>query len=405
MTKSYKEIPKFATLKNQQNSKQQKIVPDIFNQDVPDDNADAFGDTSAVDLRATNKTSKSTHDAEYNITVKSLIDFYELKSAPPHLPLQKTISNLDVLQPRITGEVARAQVAKSFILDLHMPAIEKVSREKNMAVSFREAGSSTIEALKKGAAAKGHNILEKTIKLSSVESVYRSQSSDIMLKAEENKLKGLVGAWKERKNTVGSTKRTLGIEGVYVHNNQSGDDEKFSVDLGTPHAQELLHALNKFKIVTPYTGDYDMHDIILFSESGDQGRIPEADSSEEKDVINSINKEVAFVDSKRPFENTAMNVIRHGPQVNFVQHMWESEREKVVSDNGYLGIVANPGPFPVAVVNRGDWEILESKQELVDFYKRMNTPLPSHWETDALIDRQNGYVATQEHIRILNPRR
>lgn len=32
-------------------------------------------------------------------------------------------------------------------------------------------------------------------------------------------------------------------------------------------------------------------------------------------------------------------------------------------------MVANSGPFPVAVVNRGYWEILEGRQELFEFYR------------------------------------
>ena len=49
-----------------------------------------------------------------------------------------------------------------------------------------------------------------------------------------------------------------------------------------------------------------------------------------------------------------------GPQVNFVAHMWKHERDKVNRDNGYLGVVARPGPFPIAMVNRDSGQSLKA---------------------------------------------
>jgi insecticidal toxin complex protein TccC len=58
-----------------------------------------------------------------------------------------------------------------------MAPIESAAREKNAILSFRESGTYTIDVLNKGAAAKGHNILEKTIKDKSVNAVYGKNSA------------------------------------------------------------------------------------------------------------------------------------------------------------------------------------------------------------------------------------
>jgi insecticidal toxin complex protein TccC len=99
-----------------------------------------------------------------------------------------------------------------------------------------------------------------------------------------------------------------------------------------------------------------------------------------------------------------MNVIRHGPQVNFVPYMWNHENGKVMKDNGYLGVVARPGPFPVAMVHQGEWSILENTEELFSFYKSTNTPLPEHW-SQPFMGRGKGMVATPGHARILDQSR
>ena len=96
-----------------------------------------------------------------------------------------------------------------------------------------------------------------------------------------------------------------------------------------------------------------------------------------------------------------MNVIRHGPQVNFVPYLWEFEHDKVVKDNGYLGVVAKPGPFPIAMVHQGAWTIYESSQELFEFYKQTNTAIPEHWAQD-FVERGNGIVITPAHAKALN---
>ncbi|HDS6529203.1 TPA: RHS repeat protein, partial [Klebsiella aerogenes] len=287
-----------------------------------------------------------------------------------------------------TGQEARKLVGEAFVHPLHMAVFERISLEENLAMSVREAGIYTISALGEGAAAKGHNILEKTIKPGSLKAAYGDNAESILELAKRSNLVGRVGQWD-----------ASGVKGIYVHNRPGGEDVAYPVSLQNNSNNELFNAWIKFKINTPYTGDYDMHDIIKFSHG--KGHVPTAESSEERGIKDLINKGVAEIDPSRPFDYTAMNVIRHGPQVNFVPYMWEYEHDKVVSDNGYLGVVARPGPFPVAMVHQGEWTVFDDSKELFNFYKSTNTPLPEHWSQD-FVSRGKGIVATPRHAAMLD---
>ncbi len=289
------------------------------------------------------------------------------------------------------GQSARKLVGEAFVHPLHMSVFERISIEENMAMSVREAGIYTILALGEGAAAKGHNILEKTIKPGSLKAVYENKAGAALELAKNSGFIGRVGRW-----------NASGVQGVYAYNRPSGEDLVYPASLQDTSDNELVNAWIKHKIITPYTGDYDMHDIIKFNRG--KGYVPTAESAEETGVKDLINKGVAEVDPARPFEYTAMNVIRHGPQVNFVPYMWEYEHDKVVSDNGYLGVVARPGPFPIAMVHQGQWTVFDDSKELFNFYKSSNTPLPEHWQQN-FIARGPGIVATPRHADVLDKRR
>ncbi|WP_395593402.1 RHS repeat-associated core domain-containing protein [Pseudomonas sp. B26140] len=286
------------------------------------------------------------------------------------------------------GQEARQLVGETFVHPLHMPAFEKVSKEHSVAVSVRESGSHTIKALGEGAAAKGHNILEKTIKPASLKSAYGERAEALLEQAERSGLVGRVGQWNR-----------AGVRGIYARNSISEEDVSYRVNLQNPVEHELVDAWIKFKVVTPYTGDYDMHDIIQVK--GGKGILPGSGSVEEAQVMDSLNHAIAELDPVRPFDNTSMNMIRHGPQVNFVAHMWRHEFDKVKRDNGYLGAVARPGPFPIAMVNQGQWTIIESSSELFDFYRSVNTAVPDHW-AQAFVSRGGGMVATPRHAKVLD---
>lgn len=317
------------------------------------------------------------------------------ESAPPENALDAYLKKRDVyLSAKKNSD--KAQVEAAFVTKKHMVAMQKASEEGKFAGSFRSAGGPTLAALNMGMAAKGHNILEKTIKPGSLKAVYGDEADKMFEIVTENRLAGIVGAW-------GGEGKS--ISGVYVHDKSrpgtsEEKDMKFPLSLTDPLSIEAFHKEVSEGNIIPYTGDYDMHDIIKFD--GERGYVPEADGKDEKAIIKRINEEVFAVDRDRPSSFEAMNVVRHGPQVNFVPHMWGHEKDNVIQNDGYLGVVANMGEFPVAFVNGKEWEILKHWPALYIYYMDRNTPIPEHWRQGSLIERNEHFVATHDHARELD---
>jgi hypothetical protein len=105
-------------------------------------------------------------------------------------------------------------IAREYVRGVDIIPIENHCRAYNLAISFRKAGQYTLKRLDNGAAAKGHNILAKSIKKESVTKHF----DDI----PEN-MRGLVGFWKEVTNTgsehfIGKIRerKTPVLKGIYV---------------------------------------------------------------------------------------------------------------------------------------------------------------------------------------------
>ncbi|ROP62285.1 hypothetical protein EDF81_0770 [Enterobacter sp. BIGb0383] len=280
------------------------------------------------------------------------------------------------------------EIAENFILKEHMAAISVAARKGNFCVSFREAGPFTINALSHGAKAKGHDILEKTIKPSSLKSKYKDpeEYEAVFQLVKDIDLIGYVGHWD---NT--------GLEGVYT-----GDVKKTALadsvssgilDLTNPRNIDQLQSQDNWKSI-PYTGDYDAHDMITFRGAG-RPRTVMVNSKEEKDIINGINSQVAKVDPARPFDDIEHNVVRHGAQVNFSSFMVAHEKDVVDRDGGFLGAVARPGEFPLAVCDRGNWFIVRDIYQLEAFYESIGAKIKETWSTKGArnySDTKNGRV-------------
>ncbi|MDI6539540.1 RHS repeat protein [Pantoea ananatis] len=298
-----------------------------------------------------------------------------------------------------TGEGAYERVSREFVAPAHMPAFQKVSRQYGVILSVRETGVNSIAQLKNKSAAKGHNILEKTIKQRSVESVYGEQTEETMAAATGAGLIGLVGHW-------GGENRQ--ISGIWVHNVANNEDEIFPLTLSDKQGlADFKKQVDNNKIV-PYTGDYDLHEIVM----KDTRRKPGADSDLESHILRSLNMEIFKLDKNRPVERTYMNAVRHGPQSNFVEHMWDHERANVEQHGGYLAAVARPGPFPVALVDGDSWTVFDNEQEWRAYFRDRLISQPRHWvsfpEWDnldtGLRNTSANYVATPAHKRFLEAR-
>ncbi|EFO1377886.1 hypothetical protein DWH39_24250 [Escherichia coli] len=268
----------------------------------------------------------------------------------------------------------KLKVASSFVWAGHMTAIEIAARKGRFAVSFRAAGKYTLEAIAKGAAAKGHNILEKTIKPSSIEKVYGKMAKEKWNMLKQAGLTGYVGHWEHNE-----------LKGIYMSSCHSLDNfvqnHIYPIDMRTQATLDKSIdslRLSKNWEVQLFTGDYDTHDMITFRGAG-RPRSVLVNSMEEKMIINAINMEVSKIDPRRPFNAVEYNVVRHGPQVNFSSYMLAHESQNVVDNNGFLGSVARPGEFPIAMCDRGTWQIIYNLGELTAFYNSIGARIKETW--------------------------
>ncbi|WP_193727137.1 hypothetical protein [Burkholderia sp. BE17] len=280
----------------------------------------------------------------------------------------------------------RAQVAAEFICPNHMAAIEQASVKGKFAVSFRAAGAATLAALGKGAAAKGHDILEKTIKPASLTKIYGERAEEMLKRIREAGIEGYVGHWDEN---------TGELSGIYISAGHNlGDCVQNGVyPIDTNDLDGSLAALKRHPAwdALLFTGDYDMHDLLTFRGSGPP-HTPLVGSADERQIIDSINRAVAAVDPHRPFNDIDHNVVRHGPQVNFVSYMMDREAESVKKSGGVSGEVANPGAFPIAMVHKGTWSLLHSAKQLTAFYASVGAHIKNTWNPDGT----RGYNPTHD---------
>ncbi|MCP1489935.1 insecticidal toxin complex protein TccC [Pseudomonas fluorescens] len=261
------------------------------------------------------------------------------------------------------------RISEEFVWFGHMKALEDASRKGNFAVSFRSAGKATLGAIAKGAAAKGHNILEKTIKKSSIEKAYGADKAPSLLaKLKAAGIEGYVGHWDN-----------MGLAGIYLSGVNEHDMPILPIDINNLEASLAPLKTHANWSTMPFTGDYDMHDLITFRGAG-RPRTVLADSKEEKDIIDMMNRYVAAADPGRPFDIKQRNVIRHGPQVNFLSHMLASEPEVVANFGGLLGAVARPGEFPVAMLDRGQWTTLNNIEQLDSYYTLVGARIKESWK-------------------------
>ncbi|AZE48349.1 Putative insecticidal toxin complex [Pseudomonas chlororaphis] len=265
----------------------------------------------------------------------------------------------------------RNRISDEFVWSGHMRALEEASKKGNFAVSFRSAGKATLDALARGAAAKGHNILEKTIKKSSIEKAYGVKDAPNMLAAVRSAgIEGYVGQW---------VNNDTELAGIYLSGENEHDNPIYPIDMKNLESSLASLKSNENWSKIPFTGDYDMHDLITFRGAG-RPRTVLTDSKEEQDIIDMMNREVAAVDTNRPFDVKQRNTVRHGPQVNYLSHMVASESKKVADNGGVQGAVARPGEFPVAMLDRGRWTVLENIEQLDSYYSSIGARIKESWK-------------------------
>ncbi|MGF1785511.1 hypothetical protein L4D00_06940 [Photobacterium swingsii] len=316
-------------------------------------------------------------------------------------------------------KATKREVIKTFVHPDHFEPITQASKKGLFTVSFRETGVHSINCIGKGAPMKGHDILEKSIKEGSISKApaYAGEGNAAMREALMARLKaanlfGLTGHWDN----------TQGLTGIYV----TLTAEERAAELNKPHAErrmyrivdidtnnldpvDLQQKLYRDGTLAAFTGDYDTHDM-LTHRSGRPRTVLQG-SVEERQIIQAINNEILQEDSKRTTSLTdqrknqlinsikakgiskssidkddALNdflPIRHGAQVNFMDHMISHEISQN-EDKQFIAAVAQPGAFPLAAVTRGNWYIIKDVEELEKFYTFIGAVLKETWRKDGI---------------------
>lgn len=266
------------------------------------------------------------------------------------------------------------KISTEFVLGDHLKSIGAAAKAMGVAVSFRLAGPETLKRLANGAPAKGHDILEKSIKPSKLEEVYGAANAPTRLKQmQDNDIDGFVGHWGDN-----------GLLGLYMTPDAAKNPNLAPFLEKTPDGKlyypvdhnNLAESLKPLRQHEPdwekktYTGDYDLHDMINLQ--GNRSPIL-AGSDDELRTRQAINTAVAATDPNRPLDTPEMAVVQHGPQYNYVAYMKAIENKKPDDK------ISKPS-LPVAMCNRGEWSIISTEKELTAFYKRVGVNIKDDWD-------------------------
>ena len=313
------------------------------------------------------------------------------------LPFSKNINASQV--------AVNEHVAAYFVCKKHMAVISELTQKNKFAITFREAGDATIKALEKGAAAKGHDILEKTIKQSSIKNGYPNRFNEVLKKVKQEEVVGAVGHWGKSGELIGVYLCTTDIkENSALFRSLSNVQRKYNSAIYPLNMDNLHDSLMLLKSEANwqrliFTGDYDMHDLITYSGSGKpRSVLAEKEGlprQEDRMIRDKINASIARIDPFRPAGKVEYNVVRHGAQANYPAHMLINENK-----HEFVKAVAQPGPFPLAGCYKGDWELISSIEELDIFYKKIGAIIKSTWDgksNRAFKDETSGIVSLKRN--------
>lgn len=271
----------------------------------------------------------------------------------------------------------------------------------NYIVSFRPAGKYSVNMLEAGAAAKPHDILAKTIKPEKI-TKEESEFKPLLLlygfaatRDGNNNISGIYradGTILERKNM--SLKEFI-IEATGIKENDLDKFNNMSEDQILSEILKINAPGKEGRYANKYiAGDYDIHDMI--GKNTSIGPAPISDETgEESYVMNLLNKimvgHTTEINKKTPFIKNAFYPIQHGPQYNYIAHMYNEEADKALDEN-----VSNP-LLPVMVLNVDKagksilWTEIEDIDELEAYYSKHSVNIKDSWGDfkEYILARQN----------------
>jgi hypothetical protein len=282
---------------------------------------------------------------------------------------------------RMALTAAEAAISKRYVLGPHMKAIAHASRKMNFAVSFRESGEPTVLRQSQGAATKGHDNLEKTVKLSSLAGAYGPEKAPLIFEQlTKADIHGYAGHWGQGQllgihlgpEALDDPRLKTAVRFAEPDGAGGGGKPYYPIDLHDLEASlSVLKATPNWHAI-PVTGDNDTHDLISFS-GGRRVPVPQGSPDEEK-IIAAINDAVAALDPHRPADKAHKRVVQHGPQQNYVAFRMNEE-----SSGDLVDAVARPS-YPLAMCCRGEWSEIKNEQEHQAFFKAMGVNMKVSWQ-------------------------
>lgn len=341
----------------------------------------------------------------------------QVSKSMPRIPKKPSVQ---VVQ-RVLKQMNKDEDFSEFIMLKDKKPITRYCMEKHYAISFRCAGRHTIDKLQKGAAAKGHHILEKSIKETSV-------NDQKIFQYIPKELLGLVAHWGSD-----TSKGIMRLEGLYMsraglkrlgikkHNkNQAVTFNEFKkifsswqipksdvLPEGLPDdisEQEIeqLKILNQianmirsdnraaktaktdtspkpFTYADFITGDYDIHDLVYIAP-GKSAR--SVNSHPDFAVAKGLN---AAMNGGREKPRSEYDRIQHGAQMSYNHYMSGHPNEKPV-----LSLLEPDGPIAMCAPD-GKWYRIIERKELEEFYTLYGININTVWpEGDSLEEQKEG---------------
>jgi len=335
-------------------------------------------------------------------------------------------------------------VWEEYLLEKDKEIIESWAKKKNVSISFRSAGPATLQCLIRGAGAKPHSILEKTIKTKEEKTEGDKRNNESVKRfleqfptAKSEYLRGMVGHWE-----AGA------IAGIYVTEaGKAALSGQFDLEtnfMGMPYLtlrtgtdqverfgrfmEEALPAegsSDKEELKKEYffsrmffSGDYDTHDLLQVGTSIPSERDMEFLSDLQKELIESrksqlIAKYGLSDDDFAGEKDGEYQRVQHGPQFNYISQMLEENRKakeagKLSFEN--LNVLVNSVAdmdTPVLIYDdrpesgEENWKVLEDNEALKEFYKKKGQTLKMSWNSQEERDKHIGRTIRDAVVLIL----
>jgi len=317
-----------------------------------------------------------------------------------------------------------AEVTETYIHPDHYTPITAASEKCRFTVTFRETGEHSIKCIGEGAPMKGHDILAKTIKEGAISNAeaYKGSGKAAVREALIKKLKnanllGYAARWDDTHGITGIFTSLTGAErAVQLAKKKPVLYKVASIDLNHLDPDDLKKKLFRNGKSIAFTGDYDIHDMLTHC-GGRPRTVLQGDRSihclsEEKKIIQAINNKILSLDiprvkvfsdndpegykkytsaikrkgvsrTKMPRDHFFNDYlpIRHGAQVNYMDHMIANERDVIGEECLFTQPVAEPS-FPLAAVTCGNWYIIENLDQLNTFYTFIGAVVKETWRED-----------------------